>query len=180
MYRNIAVCHQSLKAVCRPAYNRPIKLDFWLPLIVVPIQPQNNLRPVGDLHPQLAPIQASPQVDIVMAVGITRTLTASVSSTIACKGCKRVHVDSNRFDNLVLALKDALGPSSGLTSDDVNVEHLTELMQKYNSQETEWSRFALGDESRGYTRNLVDEGNGKSNLVGPQTDSTPCKTMPLT
>ena len=71
----------------------------------------------------------------------------------------------NNFDKLVQALKDALGPSSGLTSDDVDVEHLTRLMQEYQSDEVEWSRFAFGDASRGYTRNLVDEGNGKSNLV---------------
>ncbi|KAK3487621.1 cysteine dioxygenase [Neurospora hispaniola] len=71
----------------------------------------------------------------------------------------------NNFDKLVQALKDALGPSSGLTSDDVDVEHLTRLMLDYQSDEVEWSRFAFGDASRGYTRNLVDEGNGKSNLL---------------
>lgn len=71
----------------------------------------------------------------------------------------------DRFDELVQALKDALGPSSGLTSDDVDVEHLKRLMQEYNTNEREWGRYAFGDESRGYTRNLVDEGNGKSNLV---------------
>lgn len=71
----------------------------------------------------------------------------------------------NRFDHLVQALKDALGPSSGLTSEDVNVEHLEQLMKEYESNEREWTRYNYGDVSRGYTRNLVDEGNGKSNLV---------------
>ncbi|KAL2173808.1 voltage-gated chloride channel-like protein [Thermothelomyces heterothallicus CBS 202.75] len=79
----------------------------------------------------------------------------------ACRGT----VDTNRFDDLVLALKEALGPSSGLTSDDVDVGHLTRLMREYDSDPREWSKFAMGDESRGYTRNLVDEGNGKSNLL---------------
>lgn len=69
------------------------------------------------------------------------------------------------FEELVVALKEALGPSSGLTSDDVDVEYLTRLMAKYNSSAAEWSKYAFGDASRGYTRNLVDEGNGKSNLV---------------
>ncbi|KAK0641647.1 RmlC-like cupin domain-containing protein [Cercophora newfieldiana] len=101
-----------------------------------------------------------------MAVGIVRTLAAAgASSMMVCKGCNRAHINANRFDELVLALKDALGPSSGLTSDDVDVEHLTRLMQEYNTNDREWARFALGDESRGYTRNLVDEGNGKSNLL---------------
>ncbi|KAJ2906316.1 uncharacterized protein MKZ38_002032 [Zalerion maritima] len=72
---------------------------------------------------------------------------------------------SDGFESLVQGLKSALGPSSGLTSDDVDVEHLTKLMEEYASNEREWSRYAFGDHSRGYTRNLVDEGNGKSNLL---------------
>jgi cysteine dioxygenase len=74
--------------------------------------------------------------------------------------------ESGRFDQLVQALRDALGPSSGLTSDDIDVNFLSNLMQDYDSSDQEWSRYAFGDSSRGYTRNLVDEGNGKSNLVG--------------
>jgi hypothetical protein len=61
-------------------------------------------------------------------------------------------------------LKDALG-SSGLTSNDIAIKLLTRLMQEYRSNEDEWRRFALVDPNSGYTRNLVDQGNGKSNLV---------------
>ncbi|EAQ87868.1 hypothetical protein CHGG_04487 [Chaetomium globosum CBS 148.51] len=96
-----------------------------------------------------------------MAVGIIKSSVSSGSSSFAC----RATIDTNRFDDLVLALKDALGPSSGLTSDDVDVGHLTRLMRDYDSSPREWSKFAMGDESRAYTRNLVDEGNGKSNLL---------------
>ncbi|KAK5998420.1 Cysteine dioxygenase [Cladobotryum mycophilum] len=71
----------------------------------------------------------------------------------------------DRFDQLVLALKEALGPSSGLTSDDVDVDFLTRLMKGYDSSDMQWSKYAFGDRSRGYTRNLVDDGNGKSNLL---------------
>ena len=39
------------------------------------------------------------------------------------------------------------------------------LMERYTSDPEQWSKYALGDASRAYTRNLVDEGNGKSNLV---------------
>ncbi|KAB5554637.1 cysteine dioxygenase [Coniochaeta sp. 2T2.1] len=74
-------------------------------------------------------------------------------------------VKTDRFEQLVNALKAALGPSSGLTCDDVDVGFLTQLMQEYDASDSGWQRFALGDESRGYTRNLVDEGNGKSNLL---------------
>jgi hypothetical protein len=52
-----------------------------------------------------------------------------------------------------------------LTSEGVDVDALTRLMKEYESKEEDWGRYALGDASRGYTRNLVDVGNGKSNLV---------------
>ena len=82
------------------------------------------------------------------------------------------HVDSNpsnhvSFEKLVENLRDALGPSSGLDSDDVDPEYIQEIMRSYVSDAAEWRRFALADPSRNYTRNLVDEGNGKSNLVRP-------------
>ncbi|SPO05926.1 related to cysteine dioxygenase type I [Cephalotrichum gorgonifer] len=73
--------------------------------------------------------------------------------------------NNNPFEKLVQDLKDALGPSSGLTSDDVDVDHLTRLMEQYDPADKGWRSYFLGDRSRDYTRNLVDEGNGKSNLL---------------
>ncbi|EHK43362.1 hypothetical protein TRIATDRAFT_258544 [Trichoderma atroviride IMI 206040] len=64
-----------------------------------------------------------------------------------------------------MALKEGLGPSSGLTSEDVDVDSLMEMMRAYDGSDMQWSKYAFGDASRGYTRNLVDEGNGKSNLL---------------
>lgn len=69
------------------------------------------------------------------------------------------------FEQLVEDLSAALGPSSGLESDDVDPTNIQLLMERYVSNEAEWGPYALGDSSRGYTRNLIDEGNGKSNLV---------------
>ena len=111
---------------------------------------------------------------IIMAVGV-------VSSSVPF-GVKNVigSATSDQFEGLVLALKEALGPSSGLTSDDVDVGFLTRLMIEYDSNPAEWSKYAFGDGSRGYTRNLVDEGNGKSNLVSdwrcptPLSQGNPC------
>lgn len=79
---------------------------------------------------------------------------------------------SNGFEELVQSLKDILGPSSGLTSEDIDVGDLMNAMEQYMSDNSEWSPYAMGDASRGYTRNLVDEGNGKSNLV-----RTPCGSV---
>ena len=69
------------------------------------------------------------------------------------------------FEQLVQDLSDVLGPSSGLDSDDVDPMDIQRLMEGYTSKIEEWKQYALGDRSRPYTRNLVDEGNGKSNLV---------------
>ncbi|KAK1622017.1 cysteine dioxygenase [Colletotrichum phormii] len=70
----------------------------------------------------------------------------------------------SKFDDLVTALRDALG-SSGLTCDDIDLDFLMDLMKTYTSNEKEWKAFALANPSMAYTRNLVDEGNGKSNLL---------------
>lgn len=125
------------------------------PALVVIRSPTTRVVPI---HRRFADIPNN----LKMAVGIIRSSVSSEPASFAC----RANVDANRFDDLVLALRKALGPCSGLTSDDVDVDHLTRLMRDYDSDPREWSRFAMGDKSRGYTRNLVDEGNGKSNLVG--------------
>ncbi|PIG68927.1 cysteine dioxygenase [Aspergillus arachidicola] len=72
---------------------------------------------------------------------------------------------TNAFDQLVQDLSAALGPSSGLDSDDVDPLNIQRLMDQYTSNPEEWQPFALSDLSKSYTRNLIDEGNGKSNLV---------------
>ncbi|XP_059847627.1 cysteine dioxygenase type 1-like isoform X2 [Hypanus sabinus] len=50
------------------------------------------------------------------------------------------------------------------SSDKVNVEDLRELMESYKSNPADWRKYAKFDSHR-YTRNLVDEGNGKFNLL---------------
>ena len=69
------------------------------------------------------------------------------------------------FDALVSGIRSLLGSSSGIDSDDVDVDDLMDLMRAYRSDESQWKQYALGDPSRNYTRNLVDEGNGKANLL---------------
>ena len=71
----------------------------------------------------------------------------------------------NKFEALVAGIKKTLG-KSGLDSDDVDIQDLTHLMDRYTSNEEEWSKFAVKDATKDYTRNLVDEGNGNANLVG--------------
>ena len=73
--------------------------------------------------------------------------------------------ETDKFQALVDALSQKLGPSSGIDSKDVDARELQDLMEKYMSNESEWQKYAFADPSRPYTRNLVDKGNGKSNLV---------------
>ncbi|XP_067270721.1 cysteine dioxygenase type 1 [Pseudorasbora parva] len=49
-------------------------------------------------------------------------------------------------------------------SDSVNVEEVQSIMEAYESDPQDWMKFAKFDQYR-YTRNLVDEGNGKFNLM---------------
>ncbi|KAK7521238.1 cysteine dioxygenase [Phyllosticta citriasiana] len=73
--------------------------------------------------------------------------------------------DLDAFHALVQDLSNILGPSSGIDSDDVDPHELENLMKNYVSNPLEWQQYAHGDGSRNYTRNLVDKGNGKSNLL---------------
>ncbi|XP_059481214.1 cysteine dioxygenase type 1 [Neocloeon triangulifer] len=50
------------------------------------------------------------------------------------------------------------------SQDSVNVEQVRELMLAYRSDPREWKKYAKFDRFK-YTRNLVDEGNGKYNLI---------------
>ncbi len=87
---------------------------------------------------------------------------------------------SNAFEELVQDLSIALGPTSGLDSDDVDPLQIQRLMELYTSNQNDWHSFALGDSTRSYTRNLIDEGNGKSNLVSfpvPLTGPSPALSL---
>lgn len=48
--------------------------------------------------------------------------------------------------------------------DSVNIEYVNHLLMGYKSNPSEWKKFAKFDRFR-YTRNLVDAGNGKFNLM---------------
>ncbi|EGP92450.1 uncharacterized protein MYCGRDRAFT_65763 [Zymoseptoria tritici IPO323] len=69
------------------------------------------------------------------------------------------------FHRLVQDVSTVLGPSNGIDSEGVDVEELKRLMSSYQSQEHDWDRYAFPDASRGYTRNLVSNINGKANLL---------------
>lgn len=93
---------------------------------------------------------------------ITLQLIAILIININMPGITKQHDD---FETLVQALSDKLGPSSGINSDDVDEHEIQQLMKDYTSDESDWSKYSFSSTNMPYTRNLVDQGNGKSNLV---------------
>ncbi|KAI1309938.1 Cysteine dioxygenase [Mortierella claussenii] len=67
------------------------------------------------------------------------------------------------LDELVQLLHQELG-SKGLSCEGVDVGRVKALMSNYVSNEDDWKKYAHFDKNR-YTRNLVDDGNGKFNLM---------------
>ncbi|KAG0232455.1 hypothetical protein BGW42_008173 [Actinomortierella wolfii] len=67
------------------------------------------------------------------------------------------------LDELCKLLHEELG-SCGLTCEGVDVERVKQLMANYTSNHDDWKQYAMFDKCR-YTRNLVDDGNGKFNLM---------------
>lgn len=65
------------------------------------------------------------------------------------------------LQELVHYIKEEMG-ERGL--EDANVDKIIDLMERYTSQAQDWESYAMFDEGR-YTRNLVDDGNGKFNLM---------------
>ncbi|KAK9374547.1 RmlC-like cupin domain-containing protein [Lipomyces chichibuensis] len=103
-------------------------------------------------HSQIA---AEPTVSRI----ITPIITAAAARGIATPQ----PVDT--FDELVEEIRRQLGPTSGIDSDDVNVEQLMDAMRRYTSDSSDWDKYAHTDLSRNYTRNGVDDMNYKANLL---------------
>ena len=69
------------------------------------------------------------------------------------------------FASLVEDLSDVLTPTSGVSFEELDPSGVMDLMNAYKSQESEWEKYAFEDSNKIFTRNLIDRGNGKSNLV---------------
>ncbi|KFM63606.1 Cysteine dioxygenase type 1, partial [Stegodyphus mimosarum] len=63
-----------------------------------------------------------------------------------------------QFKSLISSINEAF------QSKDINEASIIQLLSMYESNETDWEMFAKFDDQN-YTRNLVDEGNGKYNLM---------------
>lgn len=88
------------------------------------------------------------------------------SFATCCSTCQSAMSD-DPFGHLVRDIRQYLGPSSGIDAAHVDPEDLKDIMAKYTSNPKHWERYARADKSRNYTRNIVDNVNGKANLVAP-------------
>ncbi|XP_060872926.1 cysteine dioxygenase type 1 isoform X2 [Metopolophium dirhodum] len=76
-----------------------------------------------------------------------------------------VQQDANRCSGGKFRLTDLIGELHRVFAEDrVNVEYVQYLMESYRSDPAEWLKYAKFNKFR-YTRNLVDAGNGKFNLM---------------
>ncbi|OMH80041.1 Cysteine dioxygenase type 1 [Zancudomyces culisetae] len=102
---------------------------------------QNVFRPVLPSHPHyLQKVLDTKGVDIVPEVQV------------------------NSLDDLIAGIHSVLGSDSGLGEDLVKVEKVKALMTAYKASANDWKYFANYNGCK-YTRNLVDAGNKKFNLL---------------
>ncbi|KAK9355313.1 RmlC-like cupin domain-containing protein [Lipomyces doorenjongii] len=94
---------------------------------------------------------------------VSRTITPMMT-TAATSGITTLQpVDT--FDELVEEIRRQLGLTSGIDSEDVDIEQLMDAMRRYTSDTSDWDKYAHTDLSRNYTRNGVDDMNYKANLL---------------
>lgn len=74
-------------------------------------------------------------------------------------------IPNNPLGELILKLKQILGPNKGLSSKDIDIDKVKLLMESYTSNEDDWSKYALHDITRNYTRNGIIDINGNANLL---------------
>ncbi|XP_076766100.1 cysteine dioxygenase type 1 [Xylocopa sonorina] len=78
---------------------------------------------------------------------------------------KLLNEKNTRREKVSLTLRELIDAlHEAFKADRVNIDDVQELMASYRSNPVEWKKFAKFDRYR-YTRNLVDEGNGRFNLM---------------
>lgn len=69
------------------------------------------------------------------------------------------------LDGVVQDIKQHLGQSGGISSEDVDPEYLISLLKKYTSDPSDWISYFHNDTSKNYTRNAIENINHKANIV---------------
>ncbi|XP_017875248.1 cysteine dioxygenase type 1-like isoform X2 [Ceratina calcarata] len=78
---------------------------------------------------------------------------------------KLLNEKNDRNTKVSLSLSELINRlHDAFATDHVNIDYVKDLMASYRSNPLEWKKYAKFDRYR-YTRNLVDEGNGRFNLM---------------
>ncbi|KAL6713372.1 hypothetical protein ACLMJK_008837 [Lecanora helva] len=73
--------------------------------------------------------------------------------------------ERNPFQQLVVDLKAYLDHSPGSLFSDIDPGPIIKFMKSYKSESSHWLKYAHRDKDKCFTRNLIDPGNGKWNLL---------------
>ncbi|CAH2353242.1 cysteine dioxygenase Cdg1p [[Candida] railenensis] len=111
------------------------------------------------LRPSSACSVGSPKLPLPSFKSLNESSAASVAAP------ESDSMFENEFGVLIGKLRKILGPNKGLSSEDVDIEKVKEIMEEYTSNEEEWGKFALHDPSRNYSRNGIVDINGNANLL---------------
>ncbi|CEJ56698.1 Putative Cysteine dioxygenase [Penicillium brasilianum] len=69
------------------------------------------------------------------------------------------------LSELVQDIKQHLGHSGGISSEDVDSNYLRSLLEKYISDPSDWIQYFHNDRSKNYTRNAIENINHKANIL---------------
>ena len=76
------------------------------------------------------------------------------------------HQELDGFHNLVQELSGYLDTAQSLAFSEIcDPNAVIHRMRMYQSDRSEWAKYALEDENQCFTRNMVERGLGKSNIV---------------
>lgn len=114
-------------------------------------------------------LSINPTTANVSAAMMCNSKPQTCGQAVATFGCLDQETNNdlvldNKFGQLIDDLRAVLG-KKGLASEEVDVDQVRRIMENYDSDESEWGRFALSDASKGYTRNGVVNINGNANLL---------------
>lgn len=69
------------------------------------------------------------------------------------------------LEDLVNDIKEHLGTSSGIGSEDVDEDYLMSLVKRYATNPNDWARYYYNCPGKNYTRNAIENINHKANIV---------------
>lgn len=97
---------------------------------------------------------------LMLPVSATGAMIDKGSATPYRRFKERYHLKE-----LVQDIKQHLGHSGDISSEDVDADYLQSLLKKYVSDPSDWIQYFHNDRSKNYTRNAIENINHKANIV---------------